>query len=374
MTRVLCIGEDISLARLVEKHLTRAGYIVTTVHTGEKGLDQCELGIYDAVIVNDCLPDMSGLDVLQYLAGTIPAILMTTAGSERLAVQAIKSGAADYISLDLDLKSLQQLPAMVEQALAEHAGVRNLIEEQQRMIEDLDAFAHTVAHDLKNPLNVIIGTSEMLMDMMQDERPKAWKHQQTIRNIAYKMYSIVEELLLLAKLRRDEQEIATHVLDMDLIVDEVLSRLSYAIDRSGAQILRPRKWHVAEGYTAWIEEVWVNYISNAIKYGGEPPVVELGSELLDDGTVRFWVFDNGAGVPPEVVNDLFREFSQLSPTRSTEGHGLGLSIVRRIVRQLGGDVGVESRTSRGSTFWFTLPAVAYHNNVSNVEIDRSAAS
>ncbi|MCI0710479.1 MAG: hybrid sensor histidine kinase/response regulator [Chloroflexi bacterium] len=374
MTRVLCIEADVSLARLLEKHLIRAGYVVTTVHTGEKGLYQCEPDIYDVVIVNYRLPDMTGLDVLQHLAGTIPAILMTAAGSERLAVQAMKSGAADYISLDIDLKCLQQLPVMIEQALAEHSAARNLIAEQQRMIEDLDAFAHTVAHDLKNPLNVIIGTSEMLLDMMQDERPKMRQHQQTIRNIAYKMYSIVEELLLLAKLRRDEQEIATHVLDMDLIVDEVLARLSYSIHRSDARILRPQKWYVAEGYTAWIEEVWVNYISNAIKYGGEPPVVELGSELLNDGTIRFWVYDNGAGVPPDVVDDLFREFSQFSPDGRTEGHGLGLSIVRRIVEQLGGGVGVESSAGQGSTFWFTLPAAGYHKSVSNVEIDRSAAS
>ena len=374
MTRVLCIEEDISLARLLEKHMTRAGYVVTTVYTGEQGLDQCKPENFDVAIVNYRLPDMTGLDVLQQLAGTVPAILVTTAGNERLAVQAIKSGAADYLSLDLDLKCLKQLPAIIEQVRAEQAGIQNLIAEQQRMIEDLDAFAHTVAHDLKNPLNVIIGISELLLDVMPDERPKVRQNQQIIRNIAYKMYSIIEELLLLAKLRRDEQEIATHVLDMDFIVDEVLSRLSYTINRSDAQILRPQTWHVAEGYTAWIEEVWVNYISNAIKYGGEPPVIELGSELLDDGTVRFWVYDNGAGVPPEVADDLFREFSQLSPTGRTEGHGLGLSIVRRIVEQLGGDVGLESRTGQGSTFWFTLPAVAYHNNVSNVEIDRRAAS
>jgi two-component system sensor histidine kinase/response regulator len=372
--RILSIEGDASRARLLEKHLLRAGYRVSTVYTGAQGLNRCELEYYDVVLVNDQLPDMSGLDILTRLNGKFPLIFITAAGSERLAVQAIKAGAAEYVSLDLDLNCLHELPAIIENTLAEHADAQGVVEAQRHIIEDLDSFAHTVAHDLKNPLNVIIGTSEMLMDMLEDEPPTVRKYQQNVRNIAYKMYSIVEELLLLSKLRKDEQQIATHVLDMEEIVDEVVSRLSYVIDRTGTQILRPHKWHVAEGYMAWIEEVWVNYISNAIKYGGQPPVVELGSELVDGGKVRFWVYDNGPGIPPEVTDDLFREFSQLSPTQRTEGHGLGLSIVRRIVTRLGGEVGVESTTGQGSTFWFTLPAVDHHNNELNVEVDRSAAS
>ena len=109
------------------------------------------------------------------------------------------------------------------------------------------------------------------------------------------------------------------------------------------------------GHAPWVEEVWVNYISNAIKYGGQPPRVELGADVLADGAVRLWVADNGAGLPPDVHARLFTPFSRLDQIRA-RGHGLGLSIVRRIVEKMGGQVGVQSGAAGtiGCRFYFTL--------------------
>jgi len=95
-------------------------------------------------------------------------------------------------------------------------------------------------------------------------------------------------------------------------------------------------------------------MSNAIKYGGQPPRVELGADWQSDGTVRFWVRDNGQGIAPEDQARLFTPFTRLDQVRA-RGHGLGLSIVRRIVEKLGGQVGVESGIDQGSLFYFTLP-------------------
>jgi len=84
----------------------------------------------------------------------------------------------------------------------------------------------------------------------------------------------------------------------------------------------------------------------------------LGGEVQPDGMVRFWVHDHGPGIPEEARSRLFAEFTRLDEVRA-EGHGLGLSIVRRIIERLGGRVGVESPivdgVARGSRFWFTLP-------------------
>jgi signal transduction histidine kinase len=107
--------------------------------------------------------------------------------------------------------------------------------------------------------------------------------------------------------------------------------------------------------------VWVNYISNAVKYGGQPPDVELGAERLIDpstsqpATVRFWVRDNSSGLSVEQQVELFAPFTRLEQVRAT-GHGWSLSILRRIVEKLGGEVGVESELGRGSKFFFTLSA------------------
>jgi signal transduction histidine kinase len=118
----------------------------------------------------------------------------------------------------------------------------------------------------------------------------------------------------------------------------------------------PDAWPVAFGHGPWIEEVWANYLSNAMKYGGKPPRLELGAETIGDN-VRFWVADNGPGLTPEQQARLFTPFTRLHQVRAT-GQGLGLSIVRRIMEKLGGRAWVESRPGEGSTFYFTLPKTA----------------
>jgi signal transduction histidine kinase len=143
-------------------------------------------------------------------------------------------------------------------------------------------------------------------------------------------------------------------LDMTNIVTQVLQRLAHIIEEHEAEITLPKTWPVALGYGPWIEEVWANYISNAIKYGGQPPRIELGADSQKSGPIRFWIHDDGPGLTPEEQSRLFTPFTRLDQVRA-KGYGLGLSIVQRIVSKLGGQVGVESKLGQGSTFSFTLP-------------------
>jgi signal transduction histidine kinase len=161
-------------------------------------------------------------------------------------------------------------------------------------------------------------------------------------------------LLLLASVRKID-EVERDALDMTMIVHEAQERLRDMLAESQAVVTVPDHWPLAFGYGPWVEEVWANYISNAIKYGGVPPRVELGAEMLTDGRVRFWVRDNGKGLTPEERAQLFTLFTRLDKVRA-RGHGLGLSIVRRIVEKLSGEVGVESEVGQGSRFSFILPA------------------
>ncbi len=154
---------------------------------------------------------------------------------------------------------------------------------------------------------------------------------------------------------RKLEEIDVSVLDMGAVVDEACDRLVWFIRETGAAVQRPKAWPAARGYAPWVEQVWVNYISNAVRYGGEPPRLQLGSSVRPDGMVRFWVRDNGSGLDSAEQKRLFGAVSPREQIRA-RGHGLGLSIVRRIVHKLGGRVGVDSAPGRGSAFWFTLPA------------------
>lgn len=228
--------------------------------------------------------------------------------------------------------------------------------ERDKLIAELDAFAHTVAHDLRGPVGLISNYTELL----QSERSTLSAEEQQellqiLRRIGRKSLNIVEELLLMASVRKGEVKVT--FLDMSQIVTEAQQRLADMVEEYQAQIIVPDNWLPAVGYAPWIEEVWTNYMSNAIKYGGRPPQVELGATAQADKNIRFWVRDNGQGLILSEQAQLFTPFTRLNQVRA-EGHGLGLSIVQRIIDKLGGQVGVESSgiAGQGSIFWFTLPS------------------
>ncbi|MFP4394453.1 MAG: sensor histidine kinase [Anaerolineales bacterium] len=257
-----------------------------------------------------------------------------------------------------------------QQALAGRLLLLHDITERKRYARELetrnaelDAFAHTVAHDLKTPLTSLVGFSKLLSQRARSWPPaKIEENAARILQMGYKMTNIVNELLLLASVRQMD-EIETAPLAMDAIVAEALARFGDQIAAREVVVSTPEVWPEALGYAPWVEEVWVNYISNALKYGGDPPRITLGADegvgmgVEGDAAIRFcrfWCRDNGPGLSKEAQAKLFAEFIRLEQTRA-KGHGLGLSIVRRIVEKLGGEVGVESEVGAGSDFWFTLP-------------------
>ncbi len=312
---------------------------------------------------------------------------INTLAAEREATRqlAVANAQLEEYSHTLEQKVAQRTRELVEvntrlQAYTQELELRNA---------ELDAFAHTVAHDLKNPLSALVGFSSLLearLPRMPQEQVLA--NLQRIKQNSYKIALPIYELLLLASVRKLE-DVKTQPLDMAQIVAEACRRLEDMKTRAQAEITLSATWPMVLGYAPWVEEVWVNYLSNAIKYGGNPekgipPRLELGYTILDcrlpiadldscrpakmqlpeienlkstianpQSKIAFWVRDNGPGLTPEERARLFAQFERLNQTRA-EGHGLGLSIVRRIVEKLQGEVGVISAVGAGSTFWFTL--------------------
>ena len=255
----------------------------------------------------------------------------------------------------LELRN-EQLNQEIDERQQIEEALRQQTAELTARNAELDAFAHTVAHDLKNPVGIIGGFAQMLHDDAYDmDREDLDRYLQTIVRNSHKMESIIDELLLLAGVRQMQVEMVP--LDMAAIVAQACERLSLTIKERQAMVVAPTAgdWPAALGYAPWVEEVWVNYISNALKYGGDPPCIELGFSMeKDQSFIAFWARDNGQGLSSEEKERLFTPFTQL-PQRRGQGYGLGLSIVRRIVDKLEGKVKVESQVGQGSTFYFSLP-------------------
>ncbi len=230
--------------------------------------------------------------------------------------------------------------------------LRQHITDLQNQVENLDVFAHTVAHDLKNPLDLVLGYAGLYLEeygsLINDTERS---YLQRIVSGGDKLNTIVDELLLLAEVRKADVQLVP--LDMPSIVAQALSRLGPRIDEAKAKVTIPDSWPVAWGYGPWVEEVWVNYLNNALQYGYKPPEMELGATPDEHGMIRFWLRNRGAELLPGQMSQLFKAFSRLNQVR-TQGYGLGLSIVRRIVEQLGGEVGVTNEVGYGPVFSFTL--------------------
>lgn len=257
---------------------------------------------------------------------------------------------------DIDLSRKEAQIDYLKRVVSERDG-----SEKDQLINDLNSFAQTVAHDLKTPLTSILGFASMLADHQAKLPAEQQKEAlQTIVKTSLKMNNIIQELLLLAAVR--QSSVKTGPVQMNGILSQVKQRLNGVISDSNAELIIPdtSNWPKVIGYASWIEEVWINYISNAIKYGGSPARVELGMDTdyrkspSGRPMARLWVRDNGKGIAFEDQKLLFTQFTRLEQVRA-EGHGLGLSIVARVIEKLGGEVGVESELGQGSTFYFTLP-------------------
>ena len=260
-----------------------------------------------------------------------------------------------------NLSEIMESPDVLESAIRDvfddlqrsRAQLRADLTALQARNKELEAYAHMVAHDLKDPLTVIITTSDVITAVgnLTPQETKGLMRQ--IKSTAFDMNSIIDNLLLLSELPRTEAPL--EVVDMSTAVSNALNHLNYLIKERRAKIRRPRSWPASVGYEPWVEEVWANYLSNAIKHSKPSPRIELGATPLPHGMIRFWTRDDGPGLPPKEQVRLFSPFPH--PQRAPKaGHGLGLSIVQRIVEKLGGEVGVESELGQGSTFFFTLPA------------------
>jgi len=353
--RILIAEDDYLVGAMIKGALEEVGYAV--VGEAADGLEAVEMTQSlrpDVVLMDIKMPNLDGLEAARriYEHCPTPVVVLTAYETVKLVKEASATGVGAYLVKPSNAREMERAITVAMARFGDMMKLRRLNAELQARNEELDAFDHTVAHDLRNPLALIMGFASVLerdyATTLDEEQQKCLRA--IVRN-GRKMNNIIDELLLLAGVRKMEVEMEP--LDMANIVAEAQQRLAFLIEKHQAKIILPDTWPVALGYGPWVEEVWANYLSNAIKYGGRPPRVELGATTQPDGTVRFWVRDNGPGLTPEDQARLFTPYTRLDQIRA-KGHGLGLSIARRIVEQLGGQVGVESEAGQGSVFTFTL--------------------
>jgi len=341
------------------------------------------------VLMDVAIPDMDGIEAsiaIQRICPT-PIIILTAYEALSLVERAAAAGIAAYLVKPPNARQLERAIIIARARFGDLMEMRRLNHQLRLINADLERFSRTVAHDLRHLLSPIMGYAEVLyMDYDTISPEEARKDLLTIVQVAKDMNNLIDELLALARARQEHVEVVP--LDMAAVLNDVLRRMDYAIRERQAQVVMASDWPVCLGHAPWVTEVWLNYLSNAIKYGGETPTVELGwtlssksladvywsppeedewrivsqtgalfppkSALEGRAVAYFWVRDRGGGIAADKLPNVFNAFTQLHQVK-LRGHGLGLSIVKRIVERLGGRVGVKSTVEAGSTFIFTLP-------------------
>ncbi|WP_069471013.1 sensor histidine kinase [Candidatus Marithrix sp. Canyon 246] len=316
---------------------------VLVARDGESALELIEYQRPDLILLDVMMPGIDGFETCRRLKTNsntkeIPVIFMTALSDTLDKVKGFEIGAVDYIT-----KPIQQ-----EEALARintHVTI-------YKLKQQLEAFSYTVAHDLKNPIHDVISMSDLLKTLYSDDLNIQGKEcVEHILRSSYKMVDIINALLLLANV--STQGVNLTSVDMKEVISSAEQRLATMIEQYNAKIFIQTDLPQIISYVPWLEEVWVNYLSNAIKYGGTPACVEIGASQEAE-TICFWIRDNGLGLDKQAMAKLFTPFTRLHQTSVEEGHGLGLSIVQRIIEKLGGEVGVESEIGKGSRFYFTF--------------------
>lgn len=376
---ILIIEDNPDHALLAKRAIERdASLKVDTVDTGKEGLRKLKSERFDLAVCDYQLPDISGLELLRQVKEediSVPFIMLTGNGDERIAVTAMRSGAYNYVVKD-DVY-LHVLPVTVRETMDRYLGdqERKMLEkeifEKNKQLEKMNQellrldqlkndFIASVSHEFRTPLNAVRESLALVIDgviRLSDE-----KKAKDILAIGQKnidrLSLLIEDLLDINKLESGKVRMDLKPNVLKGILAEVAAGLRELARSRGLEIV-VKESNVPEVVCDRnrLIQVLINLVGNAIKFTPAGGQVTVWAETVLDNKVKVCVKDTGIGIDPKLHMKIFERFEQAErsvPGSCLKGTGLGLTICRHIIEQHQGSIWVESEIGKGSTFMFTL--------------------
>lgn len=310
----------------------------------EKAAEFIKNHTLDCIILDYRLPDGESIEFMSQNKD-IPIIIVTEYGSEKIVTEILRKGASDYISKsDINIDSINRIVLSVIE--------RYDWEKKSKLHqEELKNFASQIAHDLQNPLNGIVGYS----DLLSESTNLSHKEQNMIDNIkdsATRMSNLINSLLKYSTLEFDKRDFKQ--VDLNEIFSSIQDELKSDINEIGGD-LNFSKLPKVKGIDFRLKQLFKNIIENSIKYRQKENALKISVSITqqDNDYVEISVADNGKGFEQKHATKIFSPFSRLENT-NISGHGIGLATCRRIVSQHGGSIRAESKVGVGTTFFITF--------------------
>lgn len=290
------------------------------------------------------------------------------AGRERFAIEypvRCKDGQYKWV-LTRGMVASRTADGRVERMIGVHTDIdarkkdevmlREAKEAAERASRAKSEFLDNMSHELRTPLTAIMGFGQLLEydeDLGDIQRDSAHE----IVRAGQHLLGLVNEILDLAKVEAGKIELSLEPVGLADLLSECRSLVRPLAEKRGIALERDSVGALqVRADRSRLKQVLLNLLSNAIKYNRENGTVRIVRQPAAPGLVRLAVSDTGRGIPPERLNELFQPFNRLDAGKSAiEGTGIGLSITRRLIELMGGEVGVESTVGEGSTFWIELP-------------------
>jgi signal transduction histidine kinase len=271
---------------------------------------------------------------------------------------------AQTISCGLDQGSLRVYGADITELKQAEDEIRALNTELEARVakrtaeleaanQELEAFSYSISHDLRAPLRAINGFAGIVLDDFGSQLPaEARGFLERVCNGGRKMNELIDDLLAFSKLSR--QPLNRQNVNMSQLAEEALAETK-SLGTGRKLETQVNELPPCHGDPALLKRVWVNLLSNALKYSRDraPAVVEVGC-LRNNGHAVYLVRDNGVGFDMHYAQKLFGVFQRLHRADEFEGAGVGLAIVQRIIHRHGGRIWADAKTDLGATFYFTL--------------------
>jgi PAS domain S-box-containing protein len=264
------------------------------------------------------------------------------------------------------LRSLGTVQDITKSKLIEEE-IKTLNEELEKRVEErtgqlmaankeLEAFSYSVSHDLRAPLRAIDGFSRILQEDYADKIDEEGKRVcSVISENAQKMGKLIDDLLSFSRISRSDMRVS--FINMTNLVNHIYQELTDLQTREKIDFRVDELEDTAADPTL-IKQVWLNLISNAIKYSSKNEQITISvSSIISNNKIVYSIKDNGAGFNMKYIQKLFGVFQRLHSSKEFEGTGVGLAIVKRIIYRHGGDVWAEGEINKGATFYFSLPVV-----------------